>query len=78
MNSAFVGYEELGSLLINYSYSLITMSSSIKNNKHPMLTKFESLVSSGAQKVTKEIEVGKLEGVKIIKQNGRFSSQVFF
>ena len=54
------------------------MSSSIKNNKHPMLTKFESLVSSGAQKVTKEVEVGKLEGVKIIKQNGRFSSQVFF
>ena len=43
-----------------------------------MLTKFESLASSGAQKVTKEIEVGKLEGVKIIKQNGRFSSQVFF
>ena len=27
MNSAFVGCEELGSLLINYSYSLIT-----KNN----------------------------------------------
>ena len=27
MNSAFEGYEELGSLLINYSYSLIT-----KNN----------------------------------------------
>ena len=27
MNSAFVGYEELGSLLINYSYSLIA-----KNN----------------------------------------------
>ena len=34
----------------------IMMSSSIKNDNHPMLTKFESLVSSGAQKVSKEIE----------------------
>ena len=58
MNSAFVGYEELGSLLINYSYSVIAKNNDelIKHNKHPMLTKFESLVSSGAQKVTKEIE----------------------
>ena len=59
MNSAFVGYEELGCLLINYSYSLIAKNNDElihKKNKHPILTKFESLVSSGAQKVTKEIE----------------------
>ena len=58
MNSAFVGYEELG-ILLSLTHLLllkIMMSSSIKNNKGPMLTKFESLVSSGAQKVTKEIE----------------------
>ena len=34
------------------------MSSSVTNNKHPMLTKFESLVSSGAQKASKEIGQG--------------------
>ena len=40
------------------------MSSSIKNNKHPMLTKFESLVSSGAPKAIKEIGQGVGRGNK--------------
>ena len=54
MNSAFIRQPtQPHSVIAKNNEELIQ-----KNNKHPIciLTKFESLVSSGAQKVTKEIE----------------------